>query len=144
MTEFRPGGMQQLPPIVKNLLIVNFLVFLIKYILAQKGIDLDYYLALHYWHSPMFRWWQLFTHMFMHANLSHIFFNMFALWMFGRILENLWGPQRFLFFYIVCGIGAALCHMGVLTFEYTRYLNDFMLYQQHPGLQQFVDFIHHH
>lgn len=144
MTEFRPGGFQQLPLIVKNLLIINVLVFLLTMALRTRGVDLDDTLALHYWQSPHFRWWQLITHMFMHGSWAHIFFNMFALWMFGRILENVWGPQRFLIFYLICGLGAALCHLGVLTFEYTRYYNDFLAYQQHPGLDQFRDFIKHH
>jgi membrane associated rhomboid family serine protease len=116
MTEFRPGGFQQLPLIVKNLIIINALVFLLRYVLSTRGIDLDIYLGLHYWASPQFRWWQVITHMFMHGSLMHIFFNMFALWMFGRILENIWGPQRFLIFYMICGLGAALCHMAVLTY----------------------------
>jgi membrane associated rhomboid family serine protease len=144
MTDFRPGGFQQLPLIVKNLLIINALVFLLQYVLELRGIDLNEYLALFYWQSPMFRWWQVITHMFMHANISHIFFNMFALWMFGRILENAWGPQRFLLFYLICGIGAAICHMGVLTFEYTRFQNAFMHYQQNPSYSAFVDFVKHH
>ncbi len=144
MNEYRPGGFQELPVVVKNLLIINVLVFLLTQALATRGIDLDNYLALHYWQSPMFRWWQLVTHMFMHGNWGHIFFNMFALWMFGRILENMWGPKRFLIFYMVCGVGAALCHLGVLTFEFTRFYNDFLVYQQHPGLNQFRDFIRIH
>jgi len=144
MTDFRTGGFQQLPLVVKNLLIINILVFALRYVLSLQGIDLDNSLGLHYWQSPLFRWWQPFTHMFMHGSIEHIFFNMFALWMFGRILENVWGPRRFLVFYLICGLGAALCHMGVLTFEYTRFHNDFMAYQEHPGLQSFIDFIKHH
>jgi membrane associated rhomboid family serine protease len=66
--------------------------------------------------------------------------NMFALWMFGRILENVWGPQRFIIFYLVCGIGAAICHLGVLSFEFNRFHNAFVQYQQHPGLHEFIQF----
>ncbi len=147
MTDFRPGGFQQLPTIVKNLLIINVLVFLIQQLFEARGMSLNGYsledlFALHYWASPNFRWWQLFTHMFMHGSISHIFFNMFALWMFGRILENVWGPKRFLFFYLVCGLGAAICHLGVLTFEYAPIHNAFMTYQEHPSLPAFMDFIH--
>jgi membrane associated rhomboid family serine protease len=144
MNEYRPGGFQELPLVVKNLLIINVLVFLLAQALHARGIDLDDSLALHYWQSKDFRWWQLITHMFMHGSWAHIFFNMFALWMFGRILENVWGPQRFLIFYMVCGIGAALCHLGVLTIEFTRFYNDFLAYQQNPGLAQFQAFIKHH
>ena len=141
MNEYRPGGFQQLPTIVKNLIIINVLVYLIQYACNARGIDLDDTFALHYWASPKFHWWQLFTHMFMHGSVTHIFFNMFALWMFGRILENVWGPQRFLLFYLVCGVGAAFCHLGVLTFEYSGFHNAFMAYQEHPSLPAFMDLI---
>jgi len=144
MTNFRPGGFQQLPLVVKNLIIINVLVFGITYVAGLRGINLDDLLALHYWQSPLFRWWQIFTHMFMHGSISHIFFNMFALWMFGRILENVWGPQRFLVFYLVCGLGAAFCHLGVLTFEYTRFHDAFMHYQQNPTFVEYAQLIKHH
>lgn len=142
MREYRPGGFQQLPTVVKNLLIINALVFLLQNALEARGVKVDDMFALHYWASPKFRWWQMITHMFMHGSLTHIFMNMFALWMFGRILENVWGPQRFILFYLVCGVGAALCHLGVLSFEFTRFHNAFVEYQQHPGLQEFTRFIH--
>lgn len=144
MTEFRPGGFQQLTSIVKNLIIINVLVFLLQYALQTRGVNVDDLFALHYWGSPLFRWWQLFTHMFMHGSLTHIFFNMFALWMFGRILEDVWGPRRFLIFYLICGVGAALCHLGVLTFEFTRFNSDFMAYQQQPTFVNYAQFIRHH
>ncbi|MBC9933576.1 rhomboid family intramembrane serine protease [Chitinophaga qingshengii] len=75
--------------------------------------------ALHYWGSPLFRPHQFITHLFMHSTSSiwHLALNMFTLWMFGTTLENLWGSKRFLIFYIICGIGASLCYMGVLTYE---------------------------
>lgn len=79
--------------------------------------------ALHTYQSPLFKPWQLLTHLFMHGDLAHIFFNMYALWMFGSILENVWGPARFLTFYLVCGLGAAICHMTALYFE-TQHLAD--------------------
>jgi membrane associated rhomboid family serine protease len=139
----RPSGFPQLPLIVKNLIIINVLVFLLRMGLASRGVDLDNALGLHYWQSPLFRWWQPFTHMFMHGGIGHIFFNMFALYMFGSMLENLWGPKRFLIFYIVCGLGAAFCHMGVLTFEYTRFYSAFLQYQQHPSFVEYAQFIRH-
>ncbi len=144
MNEYRPGGFQELPVVVKNLLIINVLVFLLTQALGARGIDLDNYLALHYWQSPKFKWWQLVTHMFMHGNWGHIFFNMFALWMFGRILENMWGPKRFLIFYLVCGVGAALCHLGVLTFEFTRFWDAYVQYQQNPTFNAFAAFLKHY
>jgi len=118
MTEFRPTGFQILPTIIKNLLIINGLVFLAQNTIGHSAsFNMDDLFALHTWQSPLFKPWQFITHLFMHANLGHIFSNMFALWMFGSILENLWGPKRFLIFYISCGLGAALCHMIVLFVE---------------------------
>ena len=120
MTEFRPSRFEILPTIVKNLLIINGLFFL-----AQKSlgsglnpvIDFDNVFALHAWQSPLFKPWQLLTHMFMHANFSHILGNMFGLWMFGSVLENVWGSKRFLTFYLICGLGAALIHLLFLSYE---------------------------
>jgi len=122
MQEFRPSRFQILPLVIKNLLIINGLVFLAQLTIgggATPTINMEDVFALHTWQSPLFKPWQLITHMFMHStqDFSHIFFNMFALWMFGSILENLWGPKRFLIFYMSCGLGAALCHMGVLYYE---------------------------
>jgi len=151
MTEFRVGGFQQLPTIVKNIIIINVIVVLAQFALGKYGINLGDYLGLHYWQSPRFHWWQLITHMFVHGDpydvqetIMHIFFNMFALWMFGRILENMWGPKRFLIFYLVCGVGAALCHLSVLTFQFHGFYNDFMAYQLHPSITQFAQFVKHH
>ncbi|KAI9437889.1 rhomboid family protein [Russula earlei] len=115
MTQFRPNRFEILPQVIKNLLIINGLVFLAQYITEQQGgINMDNLFALHTWQSPLFKPWQLLTHMFLHGSIGHILSNMFVLWMFGSTLENLWGPRRFLIFYLICGLGAALCHMGVL------------------------------
>ncbi len=151
MTNYRPGNPQSLPPVVKNIIIINVIMVLLQFALGKAGINLGDYLGLHYWASPLFKWWQPLTHIFMHGDpydvqgtLMHIGFNMLALWMFGRVLENMWGPRKFLIFYLVCGIGAAICHMGVLTFEYTRFYNAFLAYQAHPGLTEFLIFIRNH
>lgn len=105
----RFGRFDVLPPVVKNLLIINGLFFVATYILENKfGIDLAEYLGLFYWTSGEFRPHQVVTHMFMHGSVGHILLNMFALWMFGSVLENIWGSQRFLVFYLITGIGAAL------------------------------------
>jgi membrane associated rhomboid family serine protease len=144
MSNFRPGGFQQLPTVVRNLLIINVLVFLIKQLFESRGItigqgaSLEDVFALHYWQSPKFRWWQMITHMFMHGSISHIFFNMFALWMFGRILENVWGSQRFIIFYFICGLGAAFCHLAVLTYEFSPFYHALAQYQQHPNINDFI------
>jgi membrane associated rhomboid family serine protease len=148
MQEFRPGRFQILPPIVKNLIIINALMVFVQFVLAQRGIDLADYLGLHYWRSPLYKPWQLFTHMFMHGSagdlngtIMHLFSNMFALWMFGSILENVWGAQRFLVFYLVCGFGAAMLHLGVLGYEYNLFQTAFYNYQQNIGLDKYIRFI---
>lgn len=151
MTEFRPGRFQVLPTIVKNLIIINVIMVFGQFVLGKYGIDLADYLGLHYWRSELFKPWQLLTHMFMHGSyndvggtISHIFFNMFALWMFGSVLENIWGPKRFLIFYIVCGIGAAILHLGVLGWGYHVIEQAFRHYQQDPTLDNFVIFTRDH
>jgi len=101
------------------------LVFLAQVTFGQQTSFIEDTFALHAWQSPLFKPWQFVTHLFLHGSFDHIFFNMFALWMFGSILENLWGPKRFLLFYIVCGLGAALCHMVVLSFEMQHLINDY-------------------
>jgi len=116
MREFRPTRFEILPVVVKNLLIINGIVFLAQITFGDKFNITDLF-ALHTWQSPLFKPWQFITHMFMHGNFGHILSNMFALWMFGSILENVWGPKRFLIFYLVCGLGAALCHMIVLYYD---------------------------
>ena len=115
---FRPARFNYLPEVVKNLLIINALFFLAKIVLRSNfDINLDQHLGLHSWQSPDFRPHQFITHIFMHGNLSHIFFNMFALWMFGNQLENVWGGKRFLIFYMLTGLGAAVLHLAVTQFQ---------------------------
>lgn len=113
MQQFRPGGFSVLPMVVKNLLIINALFFLATMALESFGIDLYKSLALYYPTSKQFGIWQFVTYMFMHGGFSHILFNMFALWMFGNVLENAWGPKRFLNYYLVTGIGAGITHLLV-------------------------------
>lgn len=111
-----------MPPVVKNLILVNALFFLVTMVLQQTGIDLYKYLGLYFPASENFRLHQVFTHMFMHGSITHIFFNMFALYMFGRVLESVWGPKRFLIFYLVTGLGAAALHTFVNYLEYQSVL----------------------
>jgi membrane associated rhomboid family serine protease len=116
--EFRPAGLPFIPPVVKNLLIINGLVFAAMNLVGFEYQDMIYdWFALHHWGSQYFKIWQIVTHMFMHGNFAHLFSNMFALWMFGSVLENRFGGKRFLNFYIICGIGASLLHLGVITYE---------------------------
>ena len=100
--------MRRIPTITKNLLIINALMFLALLVFQMKGINLNDVLGLHFFMASDFHLYQLVTYMFMHANFEHIFFNMFALWMFGCVVESVWGPKKFLFYYISCGIGAGI------------------------------------
>jgi membrane associated rhomboid family serine protease len=113
--QYRPTGFRVLPPVVKNLLILNGLFFLATISFGSVfNIDLTEILGLHYFQSYAFRPYQMVTYMFMHGNFSHILFNMFALWMFGNVLENYWGPKRFLIYYMITGIGAGLIQLLVI------------------------------
>src|SRR3954470_9191549 len=142
MTEFRPGRFQILPTIVKNLIIINVLVFLAQTVFGNAlGFSFEDVFALHTWQSDLFKPWQFITHLFMHGSLGHIFGNMLALWMFGSILENVWGPKRFLLFYLVCGLGAALCHLSVLAFQFGRFNDAFMHFQQNPTVVGYAQFL---
>ena len=123
--QYSPTGFRVLPPVVKNLLIINVLVFLATFTLNRFHIDLTEILGLHFFKASNFRFYQLFTYMFMHANFEHLFFNMFALWMFGNTIENIWGAKRFLMFYLVCGLGAGLCQEVVQYIQYTTTLADY-------------------
>ena len=115
---YRYSSNDNFPPVVKNLLIINVLVFILQNVL-DKRIYFTQLIGLWPINSSMFQLWQVVTHMFAHGGMFHIFFNMFALWMFGRILENLWGGKKFLIFYMLCGLGAAAIHLGVQYFTGT-------------------------
>ncbi len=107
-----------LPPIIKNLLIINILCFFATIVLKNTfNIDLYELLGLHYFKSNSFQSYQFITYMFMHGSFEHLFFNMFALWMFGSTIENFWGSKRFLIFYLITGIGAALTHYLIIHIE---------------------------
>ena len=120
--QFSPSGFSILPPVVKHLLIINVLMFLATLTLNRFNIDLNDLLGLHFFLASDFTPYQIITYMFMHGNFEHLFFNMFALWMFGSTLENIWGAKRFLLFYMVCGIGAGLCQEGVQYIQYATSL----------------------
>ena len=114
----QPRGFQLLPEVIKNLLIINGLFFMGTVVLGGTfGWDLYNQLGLFLPGSPHFEPFQLVSHMFMHGNMGHIFFNMFALWMFGYSLENVWGGKRFLTYYMVTGLGAAALHMTINYWE---------------------------
>jgi membrane associated rhomboid family serine protease len=114
----RPTRFNLLPDVIKNLLIINGLFFLGTIVVGSTfQLDLGKVLGLYLPGSANFEPYQFITHMFMHADIGHIFFNMFALWMFGYALENYWGAKRFLIFYLVTGLGAAFIHLGVNYYE---------------------------
>lgn len=143
MQHFSPGRFEVLPPIIKNLLIINVLAYLGQTTadLWGQGARVSDFFALHNIQSPKFYPHQLVTHLFMHGDFFHLFVNMFALWMFGNVLENLWGPKRFLIFYFVSGFGAAAMHMSVLSFEYSQLSKEIAMLQYLPTPERFSEFV---
>ena len=125
---YRSSPFSNLTPVVKNLLIINALVFLASVVLG-RAFDINDYFALYYPASERFASYQLITYMFLHANLTHIFFNMFALFMFGSMLERVWGPKRFLAYYLVTGIGAGLIQYFV-AFLSIKYIETSLSFEQ--------------
>jgi membrane associated rhomboid family serine protease len=112
------GRASSTPPVVKNLIIINALMFLGAMAMDKAfNTDLNQVLGLHYLGSPLFHPYQIITHMFMHGSIGHIFFNMFALWMFGKVLEQVWGSKRFFIYYMITGLGAVFLHSLVLAIE---------------------------
>ncbi len=138
--QYRPNSFNVLPLVVKNLLIINGLFFLAT-LAFQNQIDLADTLGLHYPLSEKFQPYQIISYMFMHGGLMHIFFNMFALWMFGNTLENYWGPKRFLIYYIITGIGAAVCHYSVVHFQIQPTLEIIDSYIANPSPSSFAAFL---
>ena len=111
--------MNNMPTMTKNLLVINVLAFLATYVLQRSGIDLNALLGLHFFKASNFHVYQFLTYMFLHGGFTHILFNMFALWMFGSVIERVWGPKKFLFYYIVCGVGAGIMQEMV---QYVNYV----------------------
>lgn len=147
MTDFRPGRFEVLPLIIKNLLIINGLVWLAQITFQSSyGVWIRDTFALHSFQSSLFKPHQLITYMFMHdeSGFAHLFFNMFALWMFGSTLENYWGPKKFLTFYLLCGIGAALAHLGVLYYESAGLFNELAAFKLNPTLNNFTGLYQSH
>ena len=118
MRNYGNSFLGSIPAVTRNLLIINLLVWFAQNTLPRIGIDVEAFLALHYWQASDFNPVQLISYMFLHGDFSHIFFNMFSLWMFGRILEQVMGQKRFLFYYISCGLGAAVIQELVWTFTW--------------------------
>ena len=112
--------MRNLPPAIKNLLIINIIVFLGTELIGEPMYE---WFALFPIGSKFFHWWQPVTHMFMHGSFGHIFFNMWSLIVFGPVLERMWGSKKFLLFYFVCGLGAAICHEAVQYLQYSNLIS---------------------
>jgi len=115
--QYRPGPFGHLPVVTKNIIIINVILFAATYLLKSQDIDLVRYLGLHYYLASDFRPHQFITYIFMHGSLSHIFFNMFGVYIFGQVLEQVWGPKRYLIFYLLTGLGAALAQYIIMHFE---------------------------
>ena len=114
----RTNFLANIPPVVRGLLIINIAVFVLDFFVTKSsGTPLVHIGGLHYFKSDFFKPFQIITHMFMHGGLTHLLFNMYALWMFGQILERVWGPKRFFIYYIVAGLGAASLQMLVYHFQ---------------------------
>ncbi len=107
---------QNIPKITKNLLVINILAYIATLVMRTKDIDLALWGGLHFFASPYFEIYQFITYQFLHGSFTHLFFNMFALWMFGRVIEQVLGPKKFLIYYLLCGVGAGLCQEVVQFF----------------------------
>lgn len=138
MSSFR-SGFSVLPPVVKNLLIINGLCFLANIVFEMRfNISLNQTLGLYYPESTYFKPYQLLTHVFMHGSFMHLFFNMFSLWMFGNVLENYWGPKRFFIYYFVTAFGAAALHLGLNGYEIYTIKSAIASYASDPTIDGFI------
>ena len=140
--QYSPAGFKLLPPVVKNLLIINLICFVATMSLQSTfRIDLTELCGLHYFKSELFRTYQFVTYMFFHADFQHIIYNMFALWMFGYLLENVWGPKRFLTYYMITGIGAGIVQTAVAYWHISGYEAAALAYSSAPSPDAFVAFV---
>ena len=115
----RGGFLSSLPPVTKNLIIINVIIFIAS--LFNENFMIGTF-ALFYPTSPYFHWWQVITHMFMHGGFWHIFFNMYTLLIFGCVVERIIGSKKFLLFYFICGLGAVALHLGVEYLQMQSYM----------------------
>ncbi len=121
--QYRPGAFGGLPVVTKNIIIINVIMYLATLAFQTQGIDLTKYFGLHYHLAPDFRPHQFITYIFMHGSFSHILFNMFGVYIFGQVLEQVWGPKRYLIFYVLTGLGAAIAQYIIMHFEINDVLN---------------------
>jgi len=138
MQNYRPTNFQIMPPGVKNLMIINGLVFLFSLLLQSKyNTSLNQLGGLYPIKSPNFHYYQVFTHFFLHGSTSHIFSNMFTLWMFGTMLENVWGTKRFLIYYVFTALGASVLHQLVNYAELYQFQQKIMAFVYNPSSETF-------
>lgn len=124
MSQFRPLPFNILPPVIKNLMIINLIIyFIISTNITNElfGFDVIDDGALYFWRNDKFKIWQIVTHLFIHGSLMHVVGNMFTLWLFGSMLENRWGSKRFLNFYLLTGIGASIVYLLVKEIQFNWY-----------------------
>ena len=139
---YRPSGFGYLPVVTKNILIINILFFVLTMLLQQtQHLDLTKYLGLHYFLAPDFRPHQFITYLFMHGGLSHILFNMLGVYIFGQVLEQVWGPKRFLIFYILTGLGAALAQYVIIHLSIGDFVGQLEAVQSNLTLDTFTSFV---
>ncbi|MDA9267115.1 rhomboid family intramembrane serine protease [Salibacteraceae bacterium] len=134
-----------MPPVVKNLLIINGLMFLASLTFESSiGLDLNDLLGLHYFQSEKFNIFQIVSYMFMHGSISHIFFNMFAVWMFGSAIENVWGSKRFLIYYLLTGFGAAIIHYITIYIDMAPIISQMGAIIYSPNADAIIGFANAH
>lgn len=130
-------GFANIPPVTKNLIIINVVMLAVSFTAGSLfNVNLNQFFGLYFPKSELFKPYQVVTHMFMHGGLTHLFFNMFALFMFGRVLESVWGPKRFFIYYMVTGLGAALIHEGVNAVQYFSLVSELSQSQMDLVLSQ--------
>jgi membrane associated rhomboid family serine protease len=142
MQGYSPTGFRILPPVVKNLLIINTLFFLATLALRRYHIDLINILGLHYPGASGFRIYQFISYMFMHGGWAHIIFNMFALWMFGNVIENVWGGKKFLTFYMLTGLGSGIVYIFWIHFHLRGNLDMINAIISHPTVAGVEAYFH--
>ena len=134
---------RNIPTVTKNLLLINVVVFLASLVFKQQ-FDVERWGSLHFFMASDFHVWQFITYQFLHADFTHIFFNMFALWMFGCVIERVWGPQKFLVYYLICGIGAGLCQEVAQYVEYsTQHLAQYSTVDTGHGIITMAEYLNH-
>lgn len=133
--QYRPSAFGGLPVVTKNIIIINVIMYILTELLMRaKGINLYDYFGLHYHLAPAFKPHQFITYIFMHGSISHLLFNMIGVYVFGQVLEQLWGPKRYLIFYILTGLGAAIAQYVIMHFEISDWLKAVNDQINAPGL----------